>query len=571
MKDFKDKLLPYVLQNAVFYNGKAESGSVLGKILGENPELRKRVPEVKKEVENLVKEINKLSLDEQKSQLGKLNPKMLVRKEKKEERKLPDLPETKGKIIMRMAPNPNGPLHIGHCRMAVLNDEYAKKYGGTLLLRFDDTDPKNENKIPMLEAYSWIQEDLKWLGVKFDRIEKASSRLDVYYSYFKQFLEKGFVYVCLCEQESWSKMVREQRKECPCRKNDFQTNLDNWEKMLAGRFKEGQAVGRIRTDFKKEKNPAVLDWVAFRIIDNPQHPFEKKLKVWPTLDFASSIDDKEFGITHIIRGKDLASSEEKQTILYKYLGWKYPITKVYGKFMTSEDLVISKSKIQAGIKSGLYTGYDDPKLVFLKALRRRGIQAQAIRNYILNLGLSEAETTVDLDILYSENKKIVDPTANRYMVVLDPFKIEIEGAPKMNDVEIERHESPKLTSQLPVNSDLKAGKKKVPVSKTVFVQKEDFDQFTRKVVRLKGLFNVKLEKKSPYKGDELEKGMQRLQWVSEPNVKVKIVFPDKILEGLAEPEVGKLKADQIIQMERIGYGRIDSVEKDLVTIYFSHK
>ena len=560
MKELKNKIFPYVLQNAVFYNGKAELGSVLGKVLGENPELRKQVPEVKKNVENLVKEINKLSLEEQKSQLEKLNPKMLEKEEKKEEKKLPELPGIKEKIVMRMAPNPNGPLHIGHCRMAILNDEYTKKYGGTLLLRFDDTDPKNENKIPMLEAYNWIQEDLKWLGVKYDRVERASDRLDVYYSYFKQFLERGFVYVCLCEQEVWSKMVREQRKECPCRKNDFQKNLDNWEKMLAGEFKEGQAVGRIRADFKKEKNPAVLDWVAFRIIDNPQHPLVKKFKVWPTLDFASSIDDKEFAITHIIRGKDLASSEEKQLILYKYLGWRYPITKVYGKFMTSENLVISKSKIQEGIKSGLYTGYDDPKLVFLKALRRRGIHPQAIRNYILNLGLSEAETTVDLDILYSENRKITDPGANRYMIVLDPYKIEIEDAPEIKQIEVERHPD-----------DPKAGKKIVTVSKTIFVSKDDFNQFTRKVVRLKGLFNVKLENKSPYKGNELERGMQRLQWVSGPNVKVRIVFPDKTVEGLGEPEVGKLKVGQIIQMERIGYGRVDKVEKDMVTIYFSHK
>ena len=127
MKDLKNKIFPYVLQNAVFYNGKAELGSVLGKVLGENPELRKQVPEVKKNVENLVKEINKLSLEEQKSQLEKLNPKMLEKEEKKEEKKLPELPGIKEKIVMRMAPNPNGPLHIGHCRMAILNDEYTKK------------------------------------------------------------------------------------------------------------------------------------------------------------------------------------------------------------------------------------------------------------------------------------------------------------------------------------------------------------------------------------------------------------------------------------------------------------
>ena len=514
----------------------------------------------------MIKEVNKISLEKQKKQLEEINPEFLTKEKKEEERVLPELPNANlfGKkvdqkqIVMRMAPNPNGPLHIGHCRMAILNDEYAKKYSGSLFLRFDDTDPKNENKIPMKEAYGWIEEDLKWLGVKYDRVERASSRLEVYYSYFKQFLEKGFTYVCLCEQESWSKLVREQRKECPCRKFTNQGNLKNWEKMLSGKFKEGQAVGRIKSNFEKEKNPAVLDWVAFRIVDNPQHPFSKN-KVWPTLDFASAIDDKDFGATHIVRGKDLASSEEKQRILYDYLGWKYPVTKVYGKFMTSEDLVISKSKIQEGIKSGLYTGYDDPKLVFLRALKRRGIKAEAIRNYILNLGLSESETTVDLEILFSENKKLVDKEAGRYMVVLDPVKINTE-------------ELTQDTFSEPVHPENKEKKKKITVSKEAYIAKEDFEKYNGKEVRLLPLFNVKVGKKVKLLEDQnYTQKQDKIQWAPYPGIKVKVIFPEGTKEGFGEQALADLKEGEIIQMIRIGFGVIEKKAKDLITIIFSHK
>ncbi len=552
----KEIILPYVLQNAVFYNGKANVKSSLSKILGENQELRKQAKEVMNEVGSLVKEVNKLSLGEQKKKLGELDPKMLVKEEKSQERILPELPEAK-KVVMRMAPNPNGPLHIGHCRMAVLNDEYVKKYGGSLLLRFDDTDPKNDNKLPMKEAYVWIEEDLKWLGVKYNDVQRASSRLDVYYSYFHQLLEKGFAYVCTCEQEKWSELVRMKRKSCPCREIGLQEQLHRWTHIVAHKYKEGEAVGRVRTDLKKEKNPAVLDWVAFRIIDKPQHPFSNS-HLWPTLDFASAIDDKEFGTTHIIRGKDLASSEEKQKILYGFLGWKYPVTRVYGKFMTSDDMVVSKRKVLDGIKQGKYTGYDDPKLVFLRALKRRGIQPQAIRNYILNLGLSEAETTVDLKILHAENKKIIDPIANRYMVVLDPVKIEINH--KTKKVEAIRH---------PENPN--AGKKEIPVSNNIFIEKSDFENNKGKTVRLKELFNVSLGKTLKYEGDSVEKAMQKIQWVSEPNTKVKVIFPDKVIEGMGEPEVSKLKVGEIIQMERVGFGIVESQSKGLTTIVFSHK
>ncbi len=576
--DLKDKIRQYALHNAVSYEGKANPGTILGKVLGENTDLRNKVPEVKKQVEEVVKEVNRMSLEKQKKELEKSGFK--EEKKEKEEKGLPELPGAEnGKVIMRMAPNPNGPMHIGHCRMAILNDEYVKKYDGMLVLRFDDTDPKNENKIPMKEAYEWMPADLRWLGVNFDRVERASARLEVYYNYFEKMLDSGHAYICTCEQKAWSNLVRRSGGECPCRTNTNKKNLEKWKAMLLWKFKEGESVGRIKTPLEGrhrsetigqdlcpaeiEKDPAVRDWVAFRIVDDPQHPLvDKKMKVWPTLDFASAIDDFEFKVTHIVRGKDLVVSEKRQSILYNYMGWKYPVTKVYGKFMTTEAMVISKSKINEGIKKGIYTGFDDPKLATIKAFRRRGILPETIRNYILSLGLNESETTVDLEILFSENRKLIDPKADRYMVVVDPVEIDISEPLKKSRVQ---------AAEIKCHPDKKEARK-IEATDKIFISGEDFKNLKGKDVRLIDLFNVKLDKKTVYsKKQDFGFETKKIQWVTQDNIRVKIISPEGVIEGLGEKGLLKLKENEMIQMLRIGFARVDKVGGDSITLYFAHK
>ena len=182
-----EKILAYALENAVLHEGKAQINSVLGKLFLEG--LKKdNIKDIIPNVKRIVDKVNSLDREKQKAEFE--NFKHLTKErvhEKKED--LPELQGVKpGKVIMRMAPNPNGPLHIGHARMIILNDEYTKRYKGKLILRFDDTDPKNENKKPMKEAYAWAEEDLKWLGVKYNRVEKASKRLKKYYSFFELLL-----------------------------------------------------------------------------------------------------------------------------------------------------------------------------------------------------------------------------------------------------------------------------------------------------------------------------------------------------------------------------------------------
>ncbi len=541
-EETKKTIRKHVLANAVEF-GKVSEKAVLGKVLAELPELRNKINDVRNEIAIVKKEVESLPKNKQKEELEKTGWK---KPEKKQRAGLPDLKFT-GKLVMRLAPNPNGPLHIGNARMAVLNDEYVKRYNGTLILRFDDTDPKNPEKIPMKEAYDWIQEDLKWLGVNYDRVERASARLNVYYKYFEELLKIGGAYVCSCPQEKWSNMVRRERKRCPCFSKDGQ--MERWKQMFSA--KEGELVARIRTEFVK--NPAVIDWVAFRIVDNPRHPFSDA-HVWPTLDFASAIDDHDFGITYIIRGKDLAVSEQRQKILFNHFGWNYPNTTVYGRFVTTKDMIISKSKVSEGIKNGLYSGYDDPRLCFLRSFRKRGILPQAIRTYIINLGLTQSETRLDLSILYSENRRLLDPISERYFVVAEPIEIELDRLDKQTV------KAPKI----PGSENFR----EIQTSKKIFIDKRDFSDLRGENVRLMHFCNVILDRKAKVVADDLT--VRKIHWVPEKNVPLTIIMPTgNKVKALAEAGIKNVRPGQTIQGERFGFMKVEKVNP--LICYFAHR
>ncbi len=554
-KGLEKLILQFALANAVQYGGKANAGAVIGKIIAIQPELKKNMGYIGKAVAQVVGEVNKMGLDKQKKELKKIGEPEKV--EKKEREGLPELEgAVKGKVVMRLAPNPNAPFHIGHTRMVVVNDYYANKiYKGKLILRFDDTDPKNPKKVPLKEAYGWMKEDLEWLGVKWVKETRASERLSRYYQVFEEILKKGFGYVCTCPQDKWSEGVRVERIECPCRENSSELNLDRWGKMLGGELKEGEAVGRIKTSLEI-KDPAVIDWVAFRAVNQPMHPFVRDKLVWPMLDFASAVDDFDFKVTHIMRGKDLMVSEGRQRILYDYFGWKYPVTRVYGKLVADEEkYILSKSKIVEGIMRGVFKGWDDPRLATLRALRRRGIQPEAIKRYMLSLGLSEHETNFDVDILYSFNRELIDKKANRHFFVAEPVQILLSKIPTRT-----------------VSAPLYPGKRKmrkIPVGKKVFVDRIDFIANRGKEVRLMHFANYILDKEAKYTGKPV-KDIPKIHWVPEKSLKAKIVMDTgKEFEGLAEPALAKVKVGQIVQMERLGFFRCDSAHP--LVFYFAHK
>ncbi|MBN2094541.1 MAG: glutamate--tRNA ligase [Candidatus Aenigmarchaeota archaeon] len=549
-----DKLIlrRYALSNAIKYHGKADAGSVIGKILIEKPELKKDAKELKGLIEQMVIEINKMKPEDQKKELEALGG--AIKEQKQKEKEMIPLLKVKYDFVVRFAPNPNGPLHLGNARQAVVNWLYRNLYNGTFLLRYDDTDPKN--KKPMKEAYKWILEDLEWLGVKPDKVYHASKRLDTYYEHFEKLIKMDKAYLCTCDREEFKKL-REKGMPCPCRDMSSATQLKRWEKMLKHGFKEGEVVARVKTDLL-DKNVSVRDWPAFRIIDNPEHPLVKNKFVWPLLDFASAVDDHLLGVTHIIRGTDLALSRNKQLYVYNYFKWKYPIIKLQGRFSVA-DTELSKSKVSEGIKNGTYSGWDDVRLATVRAFKRKGYFPEAISNMIKEIGPKIRDVEVSWDYINSFNRKLLDPLANRYFFVEDPVEIMIMNPPADKETKVPLH---------PDYPD--RGDRALKVGKSFYISKEDFQKYNGKIVRLIGLYNIRLGKQSQFLGKQVLP-YPKIQWVPKDAISMKVLKPDNtLMKGLVEREITKIKPGERVQLQRICFVYLDVVKPDYVYGYYIH-
>jgi len=563
VEDVRRAVLRWALANAVEHKGKASFKSVLGKILAELPGWKSKIAEISIIVDQVVDEVNSMSPDEQLFQIKKVG---LAEKPKTEERRgLPDLPDLDkyATVTTRFAPNPNGALHIGHVRAALLSHEYARRYNGKFILRFEDTNPENA----MLEMYELIKRDLRWLGLSWDEEYSQSDRVELYYKYAELLIRERKAYVCNCPVEHFRKL-RDAMEPCPCRDLPSKEHLDRWSRMLARGFSEGEAVVRIKTDLK-HPNPAVRDWPALRIVKKPHPRVGERYPIWPLYNFSAAIDDHEMGITHVIRGKEHEVNEQRQRILYDYLGWRYPTAVQYGR-LTMPGVMLSKTQTMQSIKAGKITGHDDVRLATIAALRRRGFLPSTIKQLILDIGLTPVDASLSWETLYSYNRRFLDLIANRYFFVAKPVKLLVSNAPKLSEVRL------RLNPSRP-----EAGERVIPLA----VEKDALmfylslqDASALKVgdtFRLKDLMNVKLKKKdvfleAEFLGLEVSE-VPKLQWVSAGAVELSVIKPDSTVEsGLAEPAVAGLKVGDIVQLERYGFVRIDAVQPKFVAVY-SHR
>jgi glutamyl-tRNA synthetase len=335
--------------------------------------------------------------------------------------------------------------------------------------------------------------------------------------------------------------------------------------MLAGEYREGQAVVRIKTDLK-HPNPAVRDWPALRIVTIPHTRVGDRYRVWPLYNFAVTVDDHEMGVTHVIRGKEHVVNEMRQHTLFDHLGWAHPTAVQYGRLALG-DAVLSKTRTMEGIRCGEFTGYDDPRLGTLVALRRRGILPEAVRRIILDIGPTPVDAVLSWETLFAHNRRLVDSRANRYFFVPNPVKLIVRGVPELSEAHLRLH--PSFPNR---------GERVVPLGRdgdvlTVHVAGEDAAGLREgQTFRLKDLLNVELKSRGPplegdFRGFELM-DVPKIQWVSAGAVKVDVIKPDASREsGLAEPAVAKLGVGAIVQFERYGFVRIDALEPKLVAAY----
>lgn len=541
----KKLILKHALANAVEHKGKANNKAVLGKILAERPELKKDVKKTIKEIEKIVKRINSWSLKKQENELKKFR----FKKIKKEQRKgLPELPEAKtGKVITRIPPEPSKYIHIGHALSFVINYMYANDYKGKCILRFEDTNPEKVKK----EYVDAIKEDIKYLGIKPNKTIFVSDDLPKMYKLAEKIIKNKQAYVCSCKREEMKKL-RYDGKECKCRKNSIEKNKDLWEKMLKKKFKEGEAVLRLKINMQAE-NYTMRDPVIFRITYTEHFLQGKKYCVWPLYDFENAIEDELYGITHILRSAEFGEMRiELQNHIKDILGFKKQPIIQYGRFNVIGAITQGRL-IRKLIEEGKIKAWDDPRLVTLKALKKRGIIKQTYYEIAKNLGLSKTSANIDWNLIAAENRKLIDATSERYFFVAEPVEIQLDRIPKKT-----------------IKAPLFPGKRKyrkIPVTKKIFIEKQDFVANHGKEVRLMHFCNIKLEKKAKVTSIA-NKDIPKIHWIGTKNIKVKLVMPDaREINGLAEPEIKNVKPDQIIQAERIGFFRCD--KKNL--FYFAHK
>jgi glutamyl-tRNA synthetase len=546
----------HALLNAVKYDSDADVGAVMGPLMGENPDFRPHGDEIPGVVGGVVARVNDLPTAEKRERLEELAPEELAEMEAEDEgddRVLPDLPnvEAYDEVRMRAAPNPNGPWHIGHARMPAVIGTYKDIYDGSFVVRFDDTDP--ETKRPDLDAYDAILEDIDYLGFEPDEVITASDRVETYYDHAREVIEMGGAYTCSCSGEAFSEL-KNAAEPCPHRDKDVETAREEFEAMVAGEYASGEMVLRVKTDIE-HKNPALRDWVAFRMVDTPHpRPEAEAYRCWPMLDFQSAVDDHLTGVTHIIRGIDLQDSAKRQGFLYDYFGWEYPEVVHWGHVQVDAyDVKMSTSTIKRKIEDGELDGWDDPRAPTIKSLRRRGIRGSAIVDAMLDLGTSTSDVDLSMTAIYANNRDVVDDEADRYFLVRDGERFAVEGGPDAGHPALHPdHEE--------------RGDRTVPAADGVVVEPADVPADGGRVW-LKGYGCVRRDGDALVHTDDgidvVRSGaVDVVHWApAEDNVPVRMRTMEGDVTGVAEPDFAESDVDDVVQFERIGFVRVDSVAR----------
>ena len=515
-EEIKKEIRKMTLQNAFEHEGETRDKIILGKILGTKPEFRTKVKEISIEISEIVSSVNQLSMDEQKKEIDENFPEVLAPKEKIKEREgLPELKNAQqGNVITRFPPEPNGYPHIGHAKAAIINSEYAKMYGGKFILRMDDTNPEAER----MEYHAAIKVGLEWLGIEFDIVKSTSDDMEVFYEKGIELINSGKAYICKCKREDISKNRRE-RKACKCSREDLDKNIKNWGKMET-KFKPGEAVVRFRGNMEAD-NAVMRDPVLFRIIEGKHYTLGEKYRIWPSYDFAVAIEDSIDGVTHAFRSKEFELREELTETILDSLNMRKPEQGFFSR-LEFKGMPISKRVIRPLIEERKVSWYDDPRLPTLEGLKKRGIKPEAIRKFIMSLGLTKANTLAPFDSLEAFNRKFVDENSIRLYMVSNPKKLTVKNL-SITSVEVSNH---------PVND---MGKRKIDVDGSFYVSGEDAQNIKEgEQIRLLGLGNILITKQ----GEELEgehvedgdiKSIPKIQWVSQKTAhQIKMIIP-KIL------------------------------------------
>ena len=568
-----DKLVrTLALKNALDHGGKAQFDAVISKLLGSRPDLRALFKTLMPDIKVAVQEINAMAASKQKALLEEIAPGELeTKKQATSAQQLPPLEgAVMGQVVTRFPPEPNGYPHIGHAKAAIIDEEYARMYNGKLILRFDDTNPLKEKT----EYYDAIREGLEWLGVKPDIVKNTSDDISLLHDYGKKLVEMGGAYVCTCSQE----IIRDLRGKgvpCECRR-DPAASLELLDKMFDGSFAQNGATIRFKGDMA-DQNTAMRDPTLFRIIEGDHPRLGNKIRVWPTYDFAAPLEDSLDSVTHAMRTKEYELRNALYFAILDRLGLRKPVMIEFSR-LEFEGVPVSKRKIRPLIDDGTIKSWDDPRLPTLSAFKRRGFVPEAIRKFVLSLGITLAETKPPFEVLEAFNRKIIDPVSMRLFFARNPVELTVEGA-KERDVVLKNHPT-----------DASLGSRKVHVGNTVYVAGDDAASMKEGgEIRLIELYNVKVEKierkdgkvavRASLGGNEIRQSMPKIQWIAKNDiVDFKVVIPRELYRGEeyntnsleialggAESFVSTLKPGARTQFVRFGFCRIDDKNTAILT------
>jgi glutamyl-tRNA synthetase len=398
-------------------------------------------------------------------------------------------------------------------------------------------------------------EDLQWFGVTPDMVARSSDRMEIYYDYMQQIVEMGHAYVCTCDTEKWKAGIQK-GEACPCRELGVEEQKERFQKMLNHTYTQGDCVLRIKTDLTLD-DPSQIDWPLARIVDKPQHYRVKDKHLWPVYNFASAIDDHLMGVTLILRGQEHYQNMLKQKWLYRHFNWTYPHAFHHGR-MLIKGTELSKSKIILGIQSGKYTGFDDPRLYTVMAMRRKGFIPQALVDLIVDLGVKPSDTIVDLQLLSTFNKKYLGDV-NTIPFIQDPIALETDFVPALH-VNLDGREY-----------DLKAGTQSFLVSKT--------DASKWKVgttLRLRNAYIVKINHADEYRVNAQFVSTAKLENTTQTNwlpggVDVRITLPDNThTYGVADEAVSMMNEGDEVFLPGFGYCRVDEKTESEIRLWFTH-
>ena len=557
MADLIARIEAHALANALKYDGKANPNNVLPKILGEFPDQKARIKDLRAEIEQVVESVNALSLEAQQARIEVIAPELLEKKVQKE-KDLPPLPNAvDGKVVTRIPPEPSKYNHLGHALTFLLNAMYAERYHGKVLIRFEDCNPEKVNQ----EFVDAMLEDIQgYLGITPSTIRYVSEDMPELLRQATVLIERNGAYVCFCDQETM-RAGREAGTECACRHKSVPEHLAAWERFQRGEYPKGMCVVRFKGDMTSQ-NTVLRDPVLWRAVDTPHYRVGSRYKVWPTYDFYSPIEEHLCGVTHVLRSNEFALRVELQERIKEFLGLPGQEVLQYGRFNLTGATTQGR-EIREGIETGAFIGWDDPRLVTLKALRRRGIRAQAYRDLVKQLGLSPYPISLDFSMLAAANRKIVDPIADRYSFVRAPVSVPVSGGAH-SDV------------TLHLRPDKKEGGRRLRTTGTYLLARHDLEAMRDKTVRLMGDCTIAPEGTGwRFVTREVGKTDMAVNWLPDDSaqiVPVEVMMPDATLaSGFAEAAVKNLPVDTIIQFERFGFCRLDAHGADgVIRFWYAH-